>query len=47
MLVGVLALAAALSAVGRLDPMLLFGVVIWDVALGCLLARSTRNALAG
>jgi hypothetical protein len=47
MLVGLLALGAALSAVGQLDPILLFGIVIWGVAFACLLARSTRNALAG
>jgi hypothetical protein len=44
---GLVALGAAVMAVGQLDPILLFGVAIWGLTFACLLARSTRSALAG
>ncbi len=47
MLVGLVALAGAMAGVGSLDPMLLLGVVLWGLALVCLLVPSTRTALNG
>ena len=45
MLVGLVALAAAIAGVGTIDPILLLGVVFWGLALVCLVLPSTRGGL--
>ncbi|MDQ3127372.1 MAG: hypothetical protein M3Q66_02795 [Chloroflexota bacterium] len=47
MVVGLVALVGAMAGVGSLDPMLLLGVVMWGLAVVCLLLPSTRTALDG
>lgn len=46
MLVGLVALAAAMAGMGSLDPLLLLGVGLWGLALVCLLMTTTRAALS-